>query len=103
MRKFCAGMFVVCYVVYSAIVYGATVEVSGKKLECPRKAAGVFSCTDNGSEFLVVDEGRGFVAISRNADKHPTVELVDKVMDGERVLFEVSPLRKKTKLDSKSY
>lgn len=101
MRKFCAGMFVVCYVVFTAIVYGATVEVSGKKLDCPKQTTGVFLCKDNGNDFLVVDGPMGFVAISKTADKSPKMVVVDKISDGERVLFEASPYHKKVTPDSK--
>lgn len=101
MKKLCAGLFVACYVVMTAVVHGATIEFDGKTLECPKKSNGVFRCDDNGVPTIVVDTGSGFAAISGNPDKHPTFRIVDKVTNDGRVLFEISEYYETKQQDSK--
>lgn len=101
MRKLCAGLFVICYFVLNAVVHGATIEIEGKALDCPKDSTGVFVCDKDGSKILVVDTGYGFSAVSKSSSKYPIIKLVDKVSDGSRVLFEASDYLKSKAPDSK--
>ncbi|AUN99007.1 hypothetical protein DOM21_05915 [Bacteriovorax stolpii] len=102
MRKLCAGLFVICYFVLNAVVHGATIEIEGRALDCPKDSAGVFVCQKDAEKILVVDTGYGFSAVTKSGSKYPIVKLVDKVSDGTRVLFEASDYLRSKAPDSKA-
>lgn len=101
MRKLCAGFFVVGYFVLTAVVHGATIEIEGRSLDCPKDSVGVFVCQRDAEKILVVDTGYGFSAVSKSGSKYPIVKTVDKVSDGSRILFEASDYLKTKTPDTK--
>lgn len=101
MRKLCAGLFVFCYLALNAVVHGATIEIQGNKMDCPKDASGVYICQRGTEKIIVVDNGYSFNAVSKSNGKYPIITLVDRVTDGNRVLFEASDYLKVKSPDSK--
>jgi hypothetical protein len=70
-------------------VYAATVEIEGKAFDCAKKSETAFHCEDGANKILVVKNFLGYAAILKEGDNLPAMKWVEKVTEGDKVLFEI--------------